>query len=163
MRLKIAFFLATAGSVTHVWAINKCTDPSGKVSYQEHPCEGTGSEIKIRQQGGLGPSQVPEKKPKVDATAAIQPVASVPASVASPKTEVEIQANQCLSYYKPKLRDPSGAYFSEANVDKTVLTMKMHATNGFGGYVTREVKCEFKQSGELDSDWTKIHAQRIGW
>jgi len=29
--------------------------------------------------------------------------------------------------------------------------------------VIREVSCEFKQSGELDSDWTKIHAQRIGW
>lgn len=148
-----------------VWAINKCTDASGKVSYQEQPCEGRGSELKIRQQGAPAPAPapVPEKKP-VTAASPVPPAAVVPPPpVNAPKTELELQANQCLGYYKPKLRDPAGAYFSDTNMDKSVLTMKMHATNGFGGYVTREIKCEFKQNGELDTDWTKIHAQRIGW
>lgn len=79
------------------------------------------------------------------------------------KSELEIKAEQCLSYYKPKLRDPARSYFTDVSLDKTLLTMKMHATNGYGGYVTRAVSCEFKQNGDLDADWTKIHAQRIGW
>ena len=148
------------------WAINKCTSPDGKVSYQEQPCVGQGGELKIKPQGNPAPTAPAEKKP----TAPVIAPAAAPAVAAAPPppargqmSELDMQANQCLAYYKPKLRDPSGAYFTEPNMDKTVLTLKMHATNGFGGYVTREVSCEFKQNGELDADWTKIHAQRIGW
>ncbi len=146
------------------WAVNKCTGPDGKISYQETPCAGQGGELKIRSQGT--PAPVVEKKAAAPAPTAA-PVAAASAAPAQParaqRTELEMQGDQCLAYYRPKLRDPAGAYATDLSLDKTLLTMKMHATNGFGGYVTRQVSCEFKQNGELDADWTKIHAQRIGW
>jgi hypothetical protein len=160
---KVIVVLAAMG-VAPAWAVNKCTGADGKVSYQEAPCAGQGGELKIRQQGNQA---LPvEKKPTIPVATPAAPPASA-AAVQQPlrpqRSELEIQGDQCLAYYRPKLRDPAGAYVSDLKMDKTVLTMKMHATNGFGGYVTREVVCEFKQNGELDSDWTKIHAQRIGW
>lgn len=158
------FFALAAMSVGPAWAVNKCTGADGKVSYQEAPCAGQGGELKIRQQGTQAAPV--EKKPTIPVSAPPAPPAStagVQQHSRSQRTEMELQGDQCLAYYRPKLRDPAGAYASDLKMDKTVLTMKMHATNGFGGYVTREVSCEFKQNGELDSDWTKIHAQRIGW
>ena len=148
------------------WAINKCTGADGKVSYQEQPCAGQGGEIKIRQQGNAGPAMQAERKPAAPPVAPAQAApttAPAPQPAQAQKNELDLQADQCLAYYKPKLRDPSGAYATEPRLDKTLLTMKVHATNGFGGYVTRQVSCEFKQNGDLDTDWTKIHAQRIGW
>ena len=162
--LKAAALLAIFAAAP-AWAINKCTGPDGKVTYQEQACPGEGSELKIKPQGTAAPVQPAQKKPAapVAAPAPAAAAAPPPQQARVQKSELEMQADQCLNYYKPKLRDPSGAYFSEPSMDKTVLTMRMHATNGFGGYVTREVSCEFKPSGELDPDWTKIHAQRIGW
>ena len=148
------------------WAVNKCTGPDGKVSYQEQPCAGQGGELKIRPQGNPTPTPAPAKtaSPLAASTAPAAPAAPVvPQPAQAQKSELQMQADQCLAYYKPKLRDPAGAYHTDASLDKTLLTMKMHATNGYGGYVTRKVSCEFKQNGELDTDWTKIHAQRIGW
>lgn len=158
------FALLAAMSVAPAWAVNKCTGADGKISYQEAPCAGQGGELKIRQQGTQAAPI--EKKPVMPAsTSAAAPAstAAVQQPVRPQRTELELQGDQCLAYYRPKLRDPAGAYVSDLKLDKTVLTMKIHATNGFGGYVTREVSCEFKQNGELDPDWTKIHAQRIGW
>lgn len=60
--------------------------------------------------------------------------------------------------HRPKLRGRASAYVSDLKINKTVLTMKIHATNGFGVYVSKDVNCEFKQNGELDADRTKIHA-----
>ena len=157
--------LAAAMATAPAWAVNKCTGPDGKISYQETPCAGQGGELKIRQQGSQAIAV--EKKASSPVVAASQtPVSSTPAPpqpIRAQRSELDIQGDQCLAYYRPKLRDPAGAYASDLRMDKTVLTMKMHATNGFGGYVTREVSCEFKQNGEIDTDWTKIHAQRVGW
>ncbi|MEG0920640.1 MAG: hypothetical protein RSG22_04430 [Comamonas sp.] len=157
--------LAAMWIAAPAWAINKCTGPDGKVSYQEQPCAGQGGELKIRPQGNPTPTPAPAKTASpVAGSASTAPAAPVtPQHAQAPKSELQMQADQCLAYYKPKLRDPSGAYHTDVQMDKTVLSLKMHATNGFGGYVTREVSCEFKQNGELDADWTKVHAQRIGW
>ena len=42
-----ACFLAL-GLVLPAWAINKCTDAQGKVSFQDAPCPGEGEKIEVR-------------------------------------------------------------------------------------------------------------------
>jgi hypothetical protein len=79
------------------------------------------------------------------------------------KSAVELQADQCLAWYKPLLRDPASAYYSSPKFeDKRVLRMTLHATNGFGGVVTRMAACEF-DNGKFSDDWTKIQARRLEW
>ena len=165
MQRKHLILMVALLASSQAWAINKCMGADGKVSYQEQPCQGQGAELKIRQQGSPIAAPTTEKKPVAPSEVPVRAAAVAPSAqpVRAQKSELETQADQCLAYYKPKLRDPSGAYHSEAAMDGSVLSIKMHATNGFGGYVTRQVKCEFKQNGDLDADWTKIHAQRIGW
>ena len=79
------------------------------------------------------------------------------------KSALESQADQCLAWYKPLLRDPASAYYSSPKFeDKRVLRMTLHATNGFGGVVTRMAACEF-DNGKFSDDWTKIQARRLEW
>ena len=68
----------------------------------------------------------------------------------------------CLDWYRPMLRDPRSAYFTDPSKEGRVLTLVVKATNGFGGYVSKAAACEIK-GGSIDHDWTKIHAQRKGW
>ena len=67
-----------------------------------------------------------------------------------------------MAWYKPKLRDPAGAYYSEPSKDGRVVSITVHATNGYGGYTTKGASCEI-YNGQLDTEWTKIHAKRGGW
>lgn len=39
-----------------VWAINKCTGPDGKVTFQEMPCPGKGGAIEVRPASGRAPA-----------------------------------------------------------------------------------------------------------
>jgi hypothetical protein len=43
-----------------------------------------------------------------------------------------------------------------------VLTIVIHATNGYGGFVTKRASCEVL-NGRIDNDWTVIHARDGGW
>lgn len=68
-------FMATAclALAAPVWAINKCTGPDGKVSFQDAPCAGNGKGEKVEvrlSSSGIG-------------TAAAAPAAASPASSAS--------------------------------------------------------------------------------
>ena len=157
-------FLAAALMISPAWAINKCIGADGKVSYQEQPCAGQGNELKIRPQGN--PAPVTERKaPAAVAAPVSAPAATsvaVPAAPASTKSELELQAEACLNYYRPLLKDPAGAYFTAPSKEKGELTLRIHAKNSYGGVVSKAAKCEFKND-ELDADWTKIHAQRGGW
>jgi hypothetical protein len=36
------------GFLSPAWAVNKCTGPDGKVSFQDAPCEGTGEKVDVR-------------------------------------------------------------------------------------------------------------------
>lgn len=68
-----------------------------------------------------------------------------------------------MAWYKPLLRDPASAYYSEPKFeDRRVLRMTLHAKNGYGGVVTRMAACEF-DNGKLSVDWTKIQAKRLEW
>lgn len=46
--LRYAACFPVLGLVPPAWAINKCTDAQGKVSFQEAPCPGEGGEIEVR-------------------------------------------------------------------------------------------------------------------
>lgn len=163
MKVSIAAALLVA-LCAPAWAINKCTGPDGKVAYQDAPCAGKGETVEVRPSSGLVlPKGVPTKLPvAADAPAAnVLPPPTAP--IQSPaKSALEQEADACLSWYKPKLRDPAGAYYSELSKEGRVVKITVHATNGYGGYTTKEAACEI-YNGRLNADWTKIHAKRRGW
>lgn len=165
--VKAGLFLAAALlSSAPTWAINRCTGPDGKTVFQDAPCAGKGEKIEVRPaSGNIVPPSVPAAlvaapMPVQVATPPIQPV---PTATAPSKSALEVQADQCLAWYKPLLRDPANAYYTEPKFeDKRVLRMTLHATNGFGGFVTRQAACEF-DNGKFSVDWTKIQAKRLEW
>lgn len=46
--IRYAFCALALGCLAPAWAINKCTDASGKVSFQDAPCAGEGEKIDVR-------------------------------------------------------------------------------------------------------------------
>ena len=72
------------------------------------------------------------------------------------------EAGMCLEWYRPRLRDPAGAYYTEPSKQGRVLSITVHATNGYGGYVTKRAACEI-HNGKLNLAWTKTHAERGDW
>ena len=46
--LRYAACILALGLVLPAWAINKCTDAQGKVSFQDAPCPGEGEQIEVR-------------------------------------------------------------------------------------------------------------------
>ena len=46
--IRYALCALTLGCLSPAWAINKCTDAQGKVSFQEAPCPGEGEKIEVR-------------------------------------------------------------------------------------------------------------------
>lgn len=165
--LKTSFFLTAAVlSVAPAWAINKCKAPDGKVVFQDAPCAGQGEKIEVRPaSGNVAQPAVPAATsvaPTPVQTAA-PPVQPTPKTAAPSKSALEVQADQCLAWYKPLLRDPANAYYTEPKFeDKRVLRMTLHATNGFGGFVAKQAACEF-DNGKFSVDWTKIQAKRLEW
>ncbi|WP_187305980.1 DUF4124 domain-containing protein [Diaphorobacter nitroreducens] len=150
------------------WAINKCKGPDGKVVFQDAPCMGQGEKIEVRPASGhtARPPYPASSVPTVSQAPAPSPAPAAlpaPVPVAPMKSVLESQADQCLAWYRPLLRDPASAYYSEPKFqDKRVLRMTLHATNGFGGVVTRMAACEF-DNGKLSAEWTKIQAKRLEW
>lgn len=161
------FLIAVLLSAAPTWAINKCKGPDGKVVFQDAPCAGQGEKLDVRPASGHA-ARAPSPAPSAPAPAQIAapapaPATPVPAPAAPVKSVLESQADQCLAWYRPLLRDPASAYYSNPKLeDKRVLRMTLHATNGFGGVVTRMAACEF-DNGKLSADWTKIQAKRLEW
>ncbi len=165
MSIKTALLAAALAVGTPAWAINKCTGPDGKTVFQDAPCAGKGERIEVRPASGnfsqpAVPAATSVAPPPVQTAAS--PV--LPTQKAAPsKSALEVQADQCLAWYKPLLRDPANAYYTEPKFeDKRVLRMTLHATNGFGGFVTKQAACEF-DNGKFSADWTKIQAKRLDW
>ena len=155
-------------ATTPVWAINKCTSTDGKVVFQDAPCAGSGVKIEVRPASGAARPTQPAgptapASPTTPGTptpgGALAPLAAPPAAA---KSSLDREADLCLAWYRPLLRDPAGAYYTEPSKEARVVSMTVHATNGFGGYVTRRAACEIHQ-GKLNETWTKIHADRGGW
>jgi hypothetical protein len=136
----------------------RCTI-DGKTVYQQAPCaQGAAGEVKA---APAGTAPAPQPKAPTALVAAETPVA--PAQRAERgKSALEVEADQCLDWYRPRLRDPRGAYYSAPSKEQRVLTIVIHATNGYGGFVTKRASCEML-NGRLDNDWTAIHARDGGW
>jgi len=152
------------------FAVNKCTGPDGRVSFQDGPCAaGRAEKVTVNSQPLIDADAAAAARARPQATTAPAPptVAPAPALQAAPPTQptrspLELEADVCLAWYRPMLRDPAGAYFTAPSKEGRVLKMMIHATNGYGGYVKQEGVCELKY-GSIDEDWTKIHAKRAGW
>ena len=167
--MKLTVLLCTLLLAAPAWAVNKCTGPDGKVSFQDAPCAGKGEQLDVRPASGSARTAAPAAMhlapaPTISAAAPPPPAPALPVQPApvvakSPHTR---EADECLAWYRPKLRDPAGAYYTVPSKDGRVLSITIHATNGYGGYVTQRGSCEF-YNGKLDGDWTNIHATRGGW
>lgn len=170
LRASMGLLAAVLIAASPAWAVNKCTGPDGKVAFQDAPCAGKGEKIVVRPASGLPGANAPAAPSlgalptaAAPAAAAPAPVApAAPAPTAAAKSPLVREADMCLAWYLPRLRDPAGAYYTEPAKDGRVVSMTVHATNGFGGYVTRRAGCEIHQ-GKLNETWTKIHAERNGW
>lgn len=160
--MKLLFISAAVLSAlcTPAWAVNKCTGSDGKVTFQDALCAGKGERIEVRPNTGL---ELP--KPLPAAAEALAPSAlPIPAQQlqAPSKAPLEQEADMCMAWYKPLLRDPAGAYYTVVSKERRVLSITVHATNGYGGYTTKVAACEI-YNGQLNPAWTKTHAQRGGW
>lgn len=161
-----ALVMALGGPATA--QVFKCT-VEGATVYQARPCAtagGTGQEVKLHV-APAAPAAAPATPPPAAKPAPPPPAAEPTPSpgattIASPKPWLEAEADACLAWYRPKLRDPRSAYHRNPTKDGRVLTLTLHATNAFGGYLTKSAACEMK-GGEVDDGWTKIHAERLGW
>lgn len=160
--------LALSLAASPAWAVNKCTGPDGKVTFQDAPCVGRGEAVVVKPASGMAVRAAvaaPASTPAASSApmSAPVPVPATAAPAAPTKSAIDLQADQCLAWYKPLLRDPANAYYTEPKFeDKRVLRMTIHATNGYGGYVTRTAACEF-ENGKFSADWTRIQARRLNW
>lgn len=169
--IKPVFFLAaTLVSIAPAWAINKCTGPDGKTVFQDAPCAGKGEKIEVKPASGSAVAAPAPALPPMAITPSAggvpvsAPLAAAPAAPSMPaKTQLETQADTCLAWYRPLLRDPASAYYSEPKFeDKRVMRMTLHAKNGYGGVQVLQAVCEF-ENGKFSESWTKLQAKRIGW
>ena len=160
----VAFFFVL---LQQAWAVNKCTGPDGKVAFQDAPCAGKGERLEVRPASGHAAAAAAAPS----APAAAQPLAAQPAAAPVPapapmpsaaQSPLASEAGMCLEWYRPRLRDPAGAYYTEPSKQGRVLSITVHATNGYGGYVTKRAACEI-HNGKLNLAWTKTHAERGDW
>ena len=151
---------------THAHAVNKCTGPDGKVAFQDAPCSRAGEAISIKPASGNDPVAPPAPKtaasPSVAQPAPVPAVTQAAAPAAPFRSQLDVDSDTCLAWYKPLLRDPKGAYYSNAKRENRVVSLDLHGTNGYGGYVIKEAACEI-HGGKLNEAWTKTHAKRRGW
>ncbi|MCZ8254520.1 MAG: hypothetical protein O9327_02410 [Polaromonas sp.] len=175
----IVFAAITAPVAVQAQQLYKC-EVGGRVEFRQAPCEASAKSESIKVRPAPAPTQAPTPRPDPSASAPsykptpsaqIAPNAPLPSQPAAPtalpttqqiKSPTERMADTCLEWYRPLLRDPRGAYHRDATYDKGVLTLTIYATNGYGGYVQEQGRCEFK-AGKLDDGWTKIHAKRLNW
>lgn len=150
------------------WAINKCTGDDGRPVYQDAPCAGKGEVLKIRPTGGQVSGMSPSSAimlPFSSVATVPNPPALKPQEVPQPianKSALEMEADTCMEFIKPRLKDPSSPYHLNVNKEGTVVSFDLFAKNSFGGYTSKAAACEIKNS-RLDEGWTNIHLKRLGW
>ncbi len=68
--------LAAAVMAEPAWAIHKCVDATGRVSFQDAPCPGRGGAIDVRPASGAAPVQSPGQAVQSPGGSSAQPTAS---------------------------------------------------------------------------------------
>lgn len=150
--------LCTAAS-----AVNKCTLSNGAVVYQDAPCvSGKKETLDLRPSSAWGSSPVAPAHPAEDTDRAEPAPAPATAPPVAAKSQLEVEANACLSWYLPLLLDPLRTYYTNPRKDKRVLSIDIHTTNRYGGISVKTASCEI-DAGRLNETWTKTHAKRGGW
>ena len=147
------------------YSANKCTCPNEAVTYQDAAFAGIGQAIIIKPTSGATPSSLFAPKAELPPPAPVVPASPVAAPMPAPgiaTTPLDADADMCLACYRPKLRAPMGAYHRNAKRENRVVHITVHATNGYGGYTTKEAACEI-HGGKLNEAWTKTHACLGGW
>ena len=143
--------------------VYRCTDKDGKTVFQQARCEDKGLKgVELTLRAGNTVAALPPA-PSAPSPAKQEPPPPQPVVQSAPVMPRNPMADACLNWYRPLLRDPMGAYYTEVKIDERKLTMTIHATNGYGGYTTKDAACDFDLSGNLDSGWTKIRSERLKW
>lgn len=158
----IAFVLLGCVSSAHAQQVYRCAGPGGQTVFQQAPCTG-GSKVDVKPANVVEPFRAPTRTAsQANETAASAPPPAIDLTPRDTRTSLQRMADTCLDWYRSRLRDPRGAYHSEASYENDILTMSLHATNGYGGYVVKTAQCEFRR-GVLEEHWTKVQARRAGW
>lgn len=135
---------------------------NGAMAYQQVPCAGG---IALALPASPAPASAPQRPtPKAPAPAAPAVevvVVTVPAPTGQ-RTAIQLEADACLDWYRPMLRDPRSAYWRDARYVQSTLEITIAAANGFGGFVNQEAACDFR-NGSIDHGWTKTQAKRRAW
>lgn len=152
--------------------VYKCKGSDGRTVMQQMPCaDGRGGKVDVRPASGHAPqTAAAAPAPVAPPASAPEPTPPVPTPPppaqaqpsAAPASPLDQEAQACLAWYRPLLKNPRDAYYTNASKDKRVLTLTIHATNTYGGVVTKQASCEI-HGGQLNEKWTKIHAERLGW
>lgn len=159
-----AALLASGGASAQVY---KCPDAAGRTVLQQTPCAG-GKQLDVRPASGRTATPMPAAGPAPAPVAAVPAPAPAPSTTPPPgpgapaKSSLEREADMCLAWYLPMLKNPRGAYYTRPSKDGRVVTITVHATNSYGGVVTETARCEI-HNGKLDEGWTKTHAERLKW
>lgn len=151
------------------WAVNKCTTPDGQVTYQTQACPfvakgevlypGRRTVVVEPSPESLSPIQTNNQ---ADAFALSVP-RQVPTTPAAPAVSpLDGEAQICLGFIQPMLKDPGSPYVRDVRKEGTVLSMNVYAKNTYGGTTSKAAACEIK-NGQLDVGWTNIHLKRLGW
>ncbi|WP_295951730.1 hypothetical protein [Rhodoferax sp.] len=146
------------------FAVNKCTAPGGKVTYQTPACPSTGSG-QVLNPGRPVVLPDPERLSPIktnNQADSFAPAVPPNASTAPAASPLDGEAQMCLNFIKPMLKDPGSPYVQDVRKEGTVLSMSLYAKNTYGGYTSKAASCEIKNS-QLDVGWTNIHLKRLGW
>ncbi len=156
----IAALLTAAALSVAAQQVYKCPGPNGGTVFQQAPCT-DGARVRVTP----GNTAAAVRAPEAAATArpASRAAAQIGGQVAQETAAaLPMLADRCLDYYRPRLRDPRGAYHTAATLDKRVLRFNIHATNGYGGYVIKSAACEV-MGNDIDPSWSAKHAIDYGW
>lgn len=164
-----ALALLCATAAQQAAAVNKCTAADGQVVYQDAPCSAAYADarrLKIEPAPpvpSVPPQARPAGLPAAPVIAAVAPPAPAPQAAEPPaRSLLDAEADACLDWYRPMLRDPRSAYWRDAYYVQGTLNITVVATNGYGGFVNTPAACDFRQ-GAIDAGWTKTQAKRREW
>jgi hypothetical protein len=148
---------AAQGTAQGTTLVNRC-EARGQVVFQQAPCPPGHAASQVQ----VAPTNVVASPPR-PAPAAAASAASAPAAVAaSAAAAVPTEADTCLAYLRPLLRDPTSGRILSSKRDGRVLQVQLQAADARGRLHTREAACEFV-NGRVDDGWSRIQLERLGW
>lgn len=128
-QLALALAVCAAASTPAAWAVNRCTDAKGRVTYQDAACVGAAT-------GQVNTSEAFSTKPKGSASSSTQPAAGTRSAIADPP------ANSQYSTYHGAWRGPAqfditvNGRRDESPHSMSPLVIEIHADGEVAGLAT---------------------------